>query len=104
MGGDPAPIWKDKFVDREWLKATVKAAFVRCAKGRIDEEIGALVNDLERYVAGEVLLNSKEVIQGIRKELDDAAEFMTKIAEGIGEGQIKRRARQLGSEGGEAGK
>lgn len=95
------PTWRGVLIDRAFLKGTIKARFKRIAKGNVDEEIGGLVNDLERYLAGELLMNTREIIKGIRDELDGSLKFMEEYAEGIDETIIKRRAQQLEEPGGE---
>ena len=87
--------WKGKFVDREWLKALLRDGFKRCAKQDIEAVLGALVNDIEEYVAGEVLLNTGEAMDMVIGELQKSKDLWKQFAEGISAHQIARRAAQL---------
>ena len=91
-------MWKGVLIDRDFLKDTIKARFKRMAKGNVDEEVGGLVNDLERYLASELLLNTREVMGGIIKELQGSMETLEELAKGIDEKIIQRRAQQLGED------
>ncbi len=91
-------MWKGKLVDRDWLKERLRAGFKEMATGNLEEKLGALVNDLESYLAGELLLNTKEVMGGLVKELEGAMGFLEKFADGITERQIRRRAVSLTTE------
>jgi hypothetical protein len=93
------PLWKGKFVDREWLKSLLRDGFRRCAKQDVEAVLGALVNDIEEYVAGEVLLNSGDAIDAIISELQKSKQMWKEFADGIAEHQVKRRAAQLGRDG-----
>lgn len=93
-------LWKGAFVNRDWLKSLIRDGFKRCAKEKLEVVIGGMVNDIEQYVAGEVLLNTREVMQGIREQIDNASEFMEQYAEGIAEHQISRRAQLMEREEG----
>ena len=95
MGKD-APQWKGKLIDRSYLKSEIKEAFTRIAKsGNTDAEIGRLVNTLERYLLGELLLNTREVMNGIKDTLEGSMEYLEDLAGGIADVQIRRRAEQL---------
>lgn len=90
--GREAPMWKGTLISRTYVKDMIRAAFKRAAKGSFEEEVGALTNDLERYMAAELLLNTKEVMQGVVGQLTDATKFLEEMAEGIDEKIIQRRA------------
>ena len=93
------PFWKGKFIDRKWMKEEAKNYLKACAKGDIEGETGKFVNRMEEYMAGEVLLNTSEMIKSITASFNEAADdFLKPLAEGISEKQIKRRAKQLGEE------
>jgi hypothetical protein len=89
------PLWKGKFVDREWLKGLLRDGFRRCAKQDVETVLGALVNDIEEYVAGEVLLNTGEALDTVIGELQRAKGFWKEFADGIAEHQVSRRAAQM---------
>ena len=89
------PVWKGKFVDREWLKSLLRDGFKRCAKQDVEAVLGAMVNDIEEYVAGEVLLNSGEAIDMVIGELQKAKGFWKEFADGIAAHQVARRAAQM---------
>lgn len=88
--------WKGKFVDREWLKSLIRDGFARCAKQDLEAVLGSLVNDIEEYVAGEVMLNTDEALGTVISELQKSRELWKQFSDGISEHQIKRRAAQLG--------
>ncbi len=88
--------WKGKFVDREWLKSLLRDGFARCAKQDLEAVLGSLVNDIEEYVAGEVLLNTGEAVEAVIVELQKSKELWKQFADGISAHQIARRAAQLG--------
>jgi len=92
--------WKGKFVDREWLKTLLRDGFKRCAKQDVEAVLGALVNDIEEYVAGEVLLNTGEALDMVVGELQKARGFWKEFADGISAHQVARRAAQLERDGG----
>lgn len=92
-------LWKGKFVDREWLKNLLRDGFKRCAKQDVEAVLGSLVNDIEEYVAGEVILNSGEAIDAIVSELQKSRQLWKEFADGIAAHQIARRAAQLGRSG-----
>jgi len=87
--------WKGKFVDREWLKSLLRDGFRRCAKQDIEAVIGSITNDIEEYVAGEVLLNTIEAMKSIATDFQKAIDFQKQVAEGISDHQVKRRASQI---------
>lgn len=92
------PFWKGKLVDREWLKGLLRDGFKRCAKQDVEAVIGSLVNDIEEYVAGEVLLNTGEAMDMVIGELQKAKGFWKEVADGIAAHQIARRAAQVDRE------
>lgn len=91
--------WKGKLVDREWLKSLLRDGFKRCAKQDVEAVLGSLVNDIEEYVAGEVLLNTGEAIEMVIGELQKAKGFWKELADGIAKHQVERRAAQLDRQG-----
>jgi hypothetical protein len=90
------PLWKGKFVDREWLKSLLLDGFRRCAKQDVEAVIGSMVNDIEEYVCGEVLLNTGDALDAVIQELKKSKETWKEFADGIALHQVKRRAAQLG--------
>lgn len=59
-----APLYRGT-IDREFLKQTIKAAWSRAAKGNIEQEIGRLVNDIERFLVAELLRSTTKVMDGV---------------------------------------
>lgn len=94
MGRD-APLYKGVLIDHDYVKDTTRAAFMQAAKGKVDEVLGKFVNDLERYMAAELLLNTREVIKGVRDQLDNSLKFLEEFAGGIDEKILQRRAEAL---------
>lgn len=92
--------WKGKFVDREWLKTLLRDGFKRCAKQDVEAVLGSLVNDIEEYVAGEVLLNTGEAMGMVIGELQKSKDLWKTFADGIAKHQIERRSAQLNREEG----
>ena len=96
--GKQKPLWKD-MVDRDYIKDVFRTAFKRMAKGNVEEEIGKATNDLARYLTAELILNTREVMAGIREEvvgaLDGAGGFLEEFAKGIDVEIIKRRAKMM---------
>ena len=93
MGKDK-PVWKN-LINRDYIKDVLRTAFKRIAKGNKEEEIGRATNDLERYLVSELLMNTREVMDGIKEQLDDAMKFLENLAGGIDEDVIKRRAQMM---------
>jgi hypothetical protein len=93
------PLWKGKFVDREWLKSLLRDGFRRCAKQDVEAVLGSLVNDLEEYISGEVLLNTVEAIDSMVAEIQKSKELLKELSAGISDHQVKRRAAQLERDG-----
>lgn len=90
--------WKGKFVSRDWLKSLIRDGFKRCAKQDVEAVLGSLTNDIEEYIAGEVILNTVEAMNSISVEFQKAIDFQKELADGISKHQISRRASQLGRE------
>lgn len=90
MGKD-APFWKGKLVNRDWLKDVLEEAFRRAATGDFDEEMGRLVNELEIYIASQVLKNSREAVEMVRSDLDSALAGLKDLEKVVGREQIRRR-------------
>lgn len=88
--------WKGKFVDRDWLKNLLRDGFRRCAKQDVEAVLGSLVNDVEEYIAGEVILNTVEAMKSISIEFQKAIDFQQTLADSIADHQVKRRSAQLG--------
>ena len=88
------PPWKD-IVNRDYVKDVIRTVLKRAAKGHVEEEIGKGTNDLCRYLTSELLLNTREVMDGIKKQLDEAMEFLEKYAGGIDEKIVQRRAQMM---------
>lgn len=88
--------WKGKFVDRDWLKNLIHDGFKRCAKQNVEAVVGSIVNDVEEYIAGEVILNTIEAMKSISVEFQKAIDFQQTLADGIAKHQIARRAAQIG--------
>lgn len=91
--------WKGKFVDREWLKTLLRDGFKRCAKQDLEAVIGSIVNDVEEYIAGEVILNTIVAMKSIGGEFQKAIDFQQELADGIAHHQVARRAAQLERDG-----
>ena len=89
------PFWKGKFVDRDWLKNLLRDGFKRMAKQDLEAVLGSLVNDIEEYIAGEVILNTGDAIDAVITELGKTKDFWKQFADGIANHQVKRRASQL---------
>lgn len=89
------PMWKGVHIDRDFLRETLRARFLQMGKGNMEENLGGLINDLERYLTAELILNTKEMMDGITGQLQGASKFLDEYAAGIDETIIKRRAQQL---------
>lgn len=63
------PFYKDKWFDRNTLKAMLEEHFGRMASGNFDAELADLVDRLERYFGVRLLEEMLAVVEGLQEEI-----------------------------------